>query len=51
MEIAWFEQWVGGEQRLRYRLDGDIMHIESAPATMPGLENPVVGTLVWTRES
>ncbi|MCV2873913.1 lipocalin-like domain-containing protein [Defluviimonas sp. WL0050] len=51
VEMAWFEPWVGGEQRRRYRLDGDTMNIESAPAKMPGLENPVVGTLVWTRES
>ncbi|MEM7169846.1 MAG: lipocalin-like domain-containing protein [Pseudomonadota bacterium] len=51
VEMAWFEPWVGGEQRRYYQLDGDTMSIESGSTAMPGLENPVVGTLVWTRES
>jgi hypothetical protein len=50
VDVAWFEPWVGGDQRRAYCVEGDTMTIVSAPVRSPAFENLVVGTLVWTRE-
>lgn len=48
---SWNEGWNGKEQRRRFRLDGDTLYIESAPA--PSITSP--GTvdfrrMIWQRE-
>lgn len=48
---SWNEGWNGREQRRRFRLDGDTLHIESAPApsiTSPGRTD--FRRMVWQRE-
>ena len=51
VDASWNEAWNGTEQRRRFRLDGDRLYIESAPA--PSILFP--GTvdyrrIVWERE-
>jgi hypothetical protein len=51
VDISWNEEWNGTEQRRHYRLDGDKLFIESAPA--PSMVTPGktdFRRLVWTRE-
>ncbi len=50
VDVAWFEPWVGSEQRRTFRVEGDTMTIVSAPVRIPAYENPIIGTLVWVRE-
>ena len=48
---SWNEGWNGKEQRRRFRLDGDTLYIESAPApsiTSPGKVD--FRRMVWQRE-
>jgi hypothetical protein len=48
---SWNEGWNGKEQRRRFRLDGDTLYIESAPApsiTTPGKVD--FRRMVWRRE-
>lgn len=48
---SWNEGWNGKEQRRRFRLDGDTLYIESAPApsiTSPGKTD--FRRMVWQRE-
>jgi hypothetical protein len=52
VDASWNEEWNGTEQRRHYRIDGDKLFIESAPA--PSMMFP--GTtdfrrLVWVREN
>jgi hypothetical protein len=51
VEVSWNEAWNGTEQRRHYRIEGDLLHIESAPAPslfFPGMLD--VRRLVWRRE-
>ncbi len=51
VEISWNEEWNGTEQRRHYRIDGDNLFIESAPApsmVFPGKTD--FRRLVWVRE-
>jgi hypothetical protein len=32
VDVSWNESWTGTEQRRRFRLDGDTLYVESAPA-------------------
>ena len=51
VDASWNEGWNGTEQRRRFRLDGDKLYIESAPApsiTSPGKVD--FRRIVWERE-
>jgi Lipocalin-like domain len=51
VDASWNESWNGTEQRRRFRLDGDKLFIESAPApsiTSPGKVD--FRRIVWERE-
>jgi hypothetical protein len=48
VDIAGDQKWVGTEQQRTYRVNGDILIIESAPATQAG--KTVRGILEWKRE-
>lgn len=51
VDISWNEAWTGTEQRRSYKLDGDKLSFETAPAPstlLPG--KTAVGRLVWARE-
>jgi hypothetical protein len=52
VELSWNEEWNGTEQRRHYRIDGDKLFIETAPA--PSIISPGkidFRRLVWKRES
>ena len=51
VDVAWFESWVGSEQRRRYRVQGQTITIVSAPVRSSAFEHAIAGTLVWTREA
>jgi hypothetical protein len=49
--VSWNEEWNGTEQRRHYRIDGDKLFIESAPApsiVFPGKTD--FRRIVWVRE-
>ena len=51
VDTSWNEGWNGTEQRRRFRLEGDTLFIESAPApsiTAPGKTD--FRRMVWQRE-
>ncbi len=51
VDASWNEHWNGTQQRRRFRLDGDTLSIESAPApsiTSPGKID--FRRIVWQRE-
>jgi hypothetical protein len=51
VDISWNEIWNGTEQRRHYRVEGDRLFIETAPA--PSITNPGKADfrrLVWERE-
>jgi len=51
VELSWNEEWNGTEQRRHFRIDGDKLFIETAPApsvTSPGKID--FRRLVWMRE-
>ena len=51
VDVSWNENWNGTEQRRRFRLDGDKLFIESAPAPsilFPGKVD--FRRIVWERE-
>jgi hypothetical protein len=51
VDASWNEGWNGSEQRRRFRLDGDKLFIESAPA--PSIVSPGkidFRRIVWKRE-
>jgi hypothetical protein len=51
IEVSWNEEWNGTEQRRHYRIDGDTLFIESAPA--PSIVFPSkkdFRRIVWVRE-
>lgn len=51
VDVSWNESWNGSEQRRHYRLEGDKLFIESAPApsiTSPGKTD--FRQIVWVRE-
>jgi hypothetical protein len=51
VDVAWNEAWVGSEQVRFWRVEGDRLHIISAP--IPNLNvqgSMMIGTLVWERE-
>jgi Lipocalin-like domain len=52
VDVSWNESWNGSEQRRHYRVDGDKLFIESAPApsiTSPGKTD--FRRIVWVREN
>jgi hypothetical protein len=52
VEVSWNEEWNGTEQRRHYRIEGDKLFIESAPA--PSIVSPGktdFRRLVWVREN
>jgi hypothetical protein len=51
VDVSWNESWNGSEQRRHYRVEGDKLFIESAPApsiTSPGKTD--FRRIVWERE-
>jgi hypothetical protein len=51
VEVSWNEAWNGTEQRRHFRIDGDRLFIESAPAPsilFPGKTE--IRRIVWERE-
>ena len=51
VDTSWNEGWNGTEQRRRFRLEGDTLFIESAPApsiTSPGKTD--FRRMVWRRD-
>jgi hypothetical protein len=51
VEVSWNEEWNGTEQRRHFRIDGDRLFIESAPApsrVFPGKTE--FRRVVWERE-
>lgn len=51
VEVSWNEQWNGTEQRRHYRIEGDKLFIESAPAPsiiFPGKTD--FRRIVWVRD-
>ena len=51
VEVSWNEEWNGTEQRRHYRIEGDNLFIESAPApsiVFPGKTD--YRRIVWVRE-
>jgi hypothetical protein len=51
VEVSWNEEWNGTEQRRHYRIEGDKLFIESAPApsiVFPGKTD--FRRIVWLRE-
>jgi hypothetical protein len=51
VDVAWNEAWVGTEQVRFWRLEGDRLHIVSAPIPNPNVQGSMmIGTLVWERE-
>jgi Lipocalin-like domain len=51
VDISWNEEWNGTEQRRHYRIEGDKLFIETAPA--PSMVSPGktdFRRLVWVRE-
>ena len=51
VDASWNEGWNGSEQRRRFRLDGDKLFVESAPA--PSIVSPGkvdFRRIVWERE-
>jgi hypothetical protein len=51
VDVAWNEAWVGTEQVRFWRLEGDRLHIISAPIPNPNVPGSMmIGTLVWERE-
>jgi Lipocalin-like domain len=51
VEVSWNEEWNGTEQRRHYRIEGDKLFIESAPA--PSIVSPGktdFRRIVWKRE-
>ncbi len=51
VDVAWFEPWIGGEQRRTFKIDGNRMSIVSAPVRSPAFANPIIGSLLWEREA
>ena len=51
VDVAWNEAWVGTEQARFWRLEGDKLHLISAPIPNPNVPGAmVIGILVWERE-
>jgi len=51
VDVSWNESWNGSEQRRHYRVEGDTLFIETAPApsiTSPGQTD--FRRIVWQRE-
>ena len=51
VEVSWNEEWNGTEQRRHYRIEGDTLFIESAPAASiiaPGKTD--FRRIVWVRD-
>ena len=51
VDASWNEAWNGTEQRRRFKIDGDKLYIESAPA--PSIVHPAkvdFRRIVWERE-
>lgn len=51
VDVSWNEEWNGTEQRRHFRLDGDTLFIETAPApsiVFPGKTD--FRRIVWVRE-
>ena len=51
VDVSWNEEWNGTEQRRHFRIEGDRLFIESAPAPsilLPGKTD--FRTIVWERE-
>jgi hypothetical protein len=51
VDVSWNESWNGSEQRRHYRIEGDKLFIDSAPApsiTSPGQND--YRRIVWERE-
>lgn len=51
VDVSWNEDWNGTEQRRRFRIEGDKLFIETAPAPsilFPG--NTDFRRIVWERE-
>jgi hypothetical protein len=51
VDASWNEQWNGTEQRRRFKIDGDKLFIESAPAASILFSGKVdFRRIVWQRE-
>jgi Lipocalin-like domain len=48
IDVSWNEAWNGTEQRRRYKLDGNTLFVETAPAPAPwDPSKSIVGRLVF----
>jgi lipocalin-like protein len=51
VDAAWNEAWVGTEQARFWKVEGDRLHIISAPIPNPNVPNGLmIGVLVWEKE-
>jgi len=51
VDVAWNEAWVGTDQVRFWRMEGDKLHIISAPIPNPNVPGAmIIGILVWERE-
>ena len=51
VDVAWDQAWVGTEQIRFWRLEGNKLHITSAPIPNPKLAGSMmIGTVVWEKE-
>jgi len=51
VDTAWNEAWVGTEQVRVWRVDGDKLHITSAPIPNPNVPGgKMIGVQVWERD-
>jgi hypothetical protein len=51
VDVAWNQAWVDTEQTRFWHLEGDRLHIVSAPVQNPNVAgSSLVGYLVWERE-
>jgi Lipocalin-like domain len=51
VDAAWNEAWVGTEQVRFWKLEGDRLHIITAPIPNPDVpDGLMIGVLVWERE-
>jgi hypothetical protein len=49
VDVSWIESWTGTAQVRQFRIEGNTLHIRSAPAVDPADGRVSSATLIWTR--
>ena len=49
VDVSWIESWTGTAQVRQFRIEGNTLHIRSAPAVDPADGRVSSATLLWTR--